>query len=356
MEMSAPERLEFGAETRVLVSAVIPTLNRPGLLAKAVASALEQSYPLLEVVVVIDGKDPATEEYLSGLGAEVGDSRLRVIRLVQNVGGSEARNIGVREARGEWIAFLDDDDEWLPGKIAAQVRAAQSSKREYPVISSRLIVCTPAMDFIAPRRLYETGMPVSEYLFCRRKFSDGAHAMQTSTLLVRRDMMLAIPFRSGLKRHQDWDWLLRAAQQPGADLQMIAEPLTIYRVEDPRPSVGRTIDWEFSLEWGREVRPYFTPRAYSFFVATECMARAVKSNAGSSVYLSLAWEFLTKGTPTVRSLVWLATFALVPHTLRSWARERLRRTKTKQQESFRETPKNISGQSSAAVALPDTMN
>ncbi len=341
MEMSVSERLEIDAETPPLVSAVIPTLNRPGLLARAVASALEQRYPLLEVVVVIDGKDSATEEYLSGLGAEVGDSRLRVIYLEQNVGGSEARNRGVREARGEWIAFLDDDDEWLPGKIAAQVRAAQRSKGEYPVISSRLIARTPVIDFIAPRRLYETGMPVSEYLFCREKFSDGAHAMQTSTLLVRREMMLAIPFRSGLKRHQDWDWLLRAAQQPGADFQIIAEPLTIYRVEDSRPSVGRNIDWEFSLEWGREMRPYFTPRAYSFFIATECMARAVKSHPGAAVCVCLAWEFFTRGTPTVRSLVWLTTFALVPQTMRSWAQERLRRTKTKHQESFWETQKKL---------------
>src|SRR5271155_4502466 len=77
----------------------------------------------IEVIVVIDGEDQATEKLLAGFE----DARLQVIPLAVNVGGSEARNIGVRTENGEWIAFLDDDDEWFPHKIAMQLEAAGAS-------------------------------------------------------------------------------------------------------------------------------------------------------------------------------------------------------------------------------------
>ena len=92
--------------TAPLITAVIPTRGRADLVTRAVFSALHQSYPHVEVIVVVDGPDPDT---LAALKA-VDEQRLRVIALTENVGGSEARNIGVRAARGSWIALLDDDD------------------------------------------------------------------------------------------------------------------------------------------------------------------------------------------------------------------------------------------------------
>ncbi|MGB9514059.1 MAG: glycosyltransferase family 2 protein, partial [Candidatus Acidiferrum sp.] len=105
---------------KLLVTAVIPTRNRHQLVTHAVRSALRQTYRNLEVVVVIDGADPKTEESLSRLA----DSRLRVIALPESSGPAAARNIGVAAARGEWIAFLDDDDQWLPEKIELQMAIA----------------------------------------------------------------------------------------------------------------------------------------------------------------------------------------------------------------------------------------
>ena len=307
--------------TSELVSAIIPTLNRPELLQKAVLSALHQSHTPIEVIVVIDGEDRATENCLACMD----DPRLRVISLAVNVGGSEARNIGVRAARGRWIAFLDDDDEWLPSKIELQLAAAGASETAFPVISSRLIVRTPTLDFIRPVRKFEPSSPVSEQLFCRRVFEDSQYTMQTSTLFMRRETMLAIPFRSSLKKHQDWDWLLRASCHPGVSFHAIPEPLTILRVEDSRPSIGRSLDWKHSLQWGQEMRRYFTSRAYSFFVATECISRAVKSRAGPGVYARLVHEFVVRGSPTPRSLVWLAGLLCIPELWRKHLRALTRR-------------------------------
>lgn len=317
-----------------LVSVVIPTLNRPEFLRKAVLSALHQTYSPLEVIVVIDGEDQASE----GALATFEDERLRVIPLALNMGGSEARNIGVRAAKGSWIAFLDDDDEWLPEKIALQMEAAKASESPLPVISTRLVVRSPECDLIRPVDPVGSRLPISEQLFCRRKVADGPYTMQTSSLLTRRETMLAIPFRSGLQRHQDWDWLLRAARDPKVSFCILSAPLTVFRVDDKRLSVGRALDWQFSLRWAQEMRRYFTPKAYSFFIATECVGRAVKVKAGPAVYLRLIIEFFTRGSPTFLSLMWLAGFVFIPQRWRRKAVKRLRTSKSVGQASFHVNP------------------
>lgn len=99
-----------------LVSVVIPTYNRAGMIAKAVSSALAQTYHRIEVIIVDDGSTDDTPAILAGFG-----TRIRVIRQ-SNAGPSAARNAGAFVARGEYIAFLDSDDVWLEGKIERQVR------------------------------------------------------------------------------------------------------------------------------------------------------------------------------------------------------------------------------------------
>lgn len=297
----------------VWVSVVIPTRNRPKLVLKAITSALGQDFGSFEVIVVVDGDDRPTRDALSTCC----DARLRVIELAVNVGGAEARNIGVRAARGGWIAFLDDDDEWLPHKLSRQIVAARRSKAARPVISSRLIVRTPGYELIRPLRSYEPRKPVSEFLFCRGSLKDGPFAMQTSTLMMRRDLMLAVPFRSGLKRHQDWDWVLRAERAFGVEFAVIDEPLVVYRTEDERESASRSDDWAFSLDWGREMRGLFSARAYAWFLASECATRAVKSQAGLRVYAEITRRFVLDGRPSPRSAVMMAAFLGLPHGWRN---------------------------------------
>jgi glycosyltransferase involved in cell wall biosynthesis len=97
-----------------LVSVVIPTRNRSTLLLRAVRSALTQTLREIEVVVVIDGEEGNDSAQALAM---LEDSRVRFIALREQVGGAEARNIGIRDARSTWIALLDDDDEWLPSKL-----------------------------------------------------------------------------------------------------------------------------------------------------------------------------------------------------------------------------------------------
>jgi glycosyltransferase involved in cell wall biosynthesis len=309
------------AEPVISVSVVIPTRNRAELVVKAIASALAQDFGKIEVIVVADGEDPRTRQALDGLR----DARLRVIDLAVSVGGAEARNIGVRAARGEWIAFLDDDDEWLPHKLSRQVVVARRSRALLPVISSRVIARTSACDFIRPLRPYDPHKPMSEFLFCRRSLSDGPFAMQTSTLMMRREFVLALPFRSELERHQDWDWVLRAERVPGVEFAVIEEPLVIYRTEDGRGSLGRSQDWKFSMQWGGEMQGFFSPKAYSWFLASECASRAVKSRAGYKTYAEIARRFFLEGRPSWGSITMMAAFVGLPHGQREAVRSFARR-------------------------------
>lgn len=102
-----------------LVSVVVPTRDRRALTAEAVASVLGQTWADLELVVVDDGSADGTPDHLE---ASFLDPRLRVLRQ-ENQGVSAARNRGVRETAGEWVAFLDSDDLWLPEKLERQLAA-----------------------------------------------------------------------------------------------------------------------------------------------------------------------------------------------------------------------------------------
>src|SRR5262245_10224002 len=103
----------------VEVSVVIPTYNRARTLGRAVQSVLRQAGIDLELVVVDDGSTEPPGDNLAEVMAN--DRRVRCIRHTENRGAQAARNSGIREARGGWIAFLDSDDYWLPGSLAIRL-------------------------------------------------------------------------------------------------------------------------------------------------------------------------------------------------------------------------------------------
>ena len=302
-----------------LVSAVIPTRGRPQLLLWAIRSALRQTWSNLEVIVVVDGPDRETAAAVE----TIVDRRVRLILLPESCGGSEARNAGVRIARGEWIAFLDDDDEWLPEKIECQMRAAHAMPDWFPVISCRLIAQSPSTSRILPPQPYQSQQPLADFLFCRTSLRDPGGVMQTSTLLAPRDLLLAVPFRKNLPLHQDWDWLIRVASYKGVALSMIREPLAIWRVDDRRTTVGRDPSWKTSLAWIRGLRTFISPRAFSWFVAIQCVWRAKQSRAGWRARLTLLHAFLLEGQPELRSLFSFLIFACVPARIRQSLRKGL---------------------------------
>jgi len=131
-----------------LVSVIIPAFNRPELIKRAVTSALSQSYQNLEVVVADDHSDADIQSELAPLG----DSRIIVSRHEENRGASAARNTAIAMASGEYLAFLDDDDEWSSTKIEKQVALMQASSEDVGLIYCWTEYQIPDGTVIAHRR------------------------------------------------------------------------------------------------------------------------------------------------------------------------------------------------------------
>lgn len=292
-----------------LVSAVIPTRNRPDLVVRAVESALSQCYTNIEVVVVIDGPDAATNSAL----ASITDNRLRVVMLNESMGGAEARNVGVDRASGEWIAFLDDDDEWLSQKLDTQMRAATSSISRFPLVCSQVFARSPNAQFVWPEN--PPRPPFSEYLLVRSRLGYGEGLMQTSTLLAKRELLQLVPFQKGLRKHQDWDWILRCIEFPGVEVLYIPEPLAVWNLDDGRDRASRADAWMASWDWIRSCRERVTPRAYAAFVATHVAPQAAAQNAWRA-FLPAARELFHPGSPRPRDLVIFLGAWFVPMRLR----------------------------------------
>ena len=109
---------------------VIPTCNRAGLLPRAVRSVLAQTYTDFEMLIVDDASTDGTPSVVDGFA----DRRIRSIRHERNGGQSMALNTGIAAARGEYVAFLDDDDAWLPHKLAAQVAVLDAAPPEVGLV------------------------------------------------------------------------------------------------------------------------------------------------------------------------------------------------------------------------------
>jgi glycosyltransferase involved in cell wall biosynthesis len=278
---------------------------------------LAQTWPNIEVVVVVDGPDEATTSELE----KNPDPRLRVIVLAANEGGSAARNAGVEAARGEWIAFLDDDDEWVPRKTESQLAIALNSRYSVPIVSSRIIARSPAADYVWPRRLPSIGEPVGDYLFARKALFQGEGLLATPTLFTTRKLLLEVPFRNDLKKHQDWDWILRAARHKGVGIEFEGDALAIVHMEDRRSSVSQSDDWRFSLSWIRENRNYVSERAYGAFLLT-----VVAGQASGVTTLREYGAFLTEsvqcGKPGLVHFLLYAGMRLFPREQR-WKLRRL---------------------------------
>ncbi|GID27827.1 glycosyltransferase family 2 protein [Paractinoplanes brasiliensis] len=298
------------------VSVVIPTCNRPELATRAVRSALGQTHRDLEVIVVIDGPDDATAHALE----QIGDPRLRVLALPVRGKAPNARNQGVNAAAGRWVALLDDDDEWLPGKIEAQLALAATATRSAPIVASRMISRTPRADTVMPRRLPEPGEPLSEYLTVRRGLFYGDGFIQTSTIMAPAELLRRVPFTVGLRRQQELDWTLRALQHDDVELLYAAEPLVLWHQDENRDRISLHNPWQEQLAWVRESRHLFTPRAYAAVTMSVISSMAAPTRS-PKVFRELLSEARAHGRPGVLDYVTFLQIWALPPSLRHRVRD-----------------------------------
>lgn len=318
-----PEFSTPGFSSGPQVSVVIPTCDRPVLLQRAIASALAQTLSAIEVIVVINGADQGTEAAIADCGADwVSDPRLRVMRIAE-AGASHARNAGVQAAIAPWVALLDDDDSWMPTKLAQQLAVAEASVVQWPIVATQLIARTPKGDFLRPRRLPHPEEAMSDYLLTRRSWFQGEGLIQTSVIFTKRELLLTVPFQQ-IPKHQDWDWFLRVVEQPGVQIEFVPAALSVWYLEEARQSVSAQVNWRNSRDWIRRNRDRVTRSAYASFLLVEVGSQAARDRDWSQFW-PLLREAVTEGKPLpIGFLLYLAMW-LMPIELRRTLRSRFTR-------------------------------
>jgi glycosyltransferase involved in cell wall biosynthesis len=310
------------------VSVIIPTTRRPRLVARAVASVLAQTVADLEVIVVVDGPNPETLEELG----RIGDPRLRIVRNAKPIGPGMSRNAGAATARAPWIAFLDDDDEWLPAKLERQLAFAGPDPDKVPdpdpdpdkvIVTCLTRAVTPITEYIWPRRIYDGSLPIDEYLIDRRSLFKGDAFFQTSSLLLSRRLFASLRFQQA-RQHEDWDLAIRAVKLHGARLVTVPEALTVHYTEDHRDSASASFPWRASLNWLDGMGPLVGRRAYSGFCLTVLSAQPAKDGDITAFFVLLARAF-GRGAPTPFQLAMYLLIWGVPMGLRQRLRGLMQR-------------------------------
>ena len=291
-----------------LVSVIIPTTRRPAPLRRALASVFAQTHGELEVIVVIDGPNPETVAML----AELRDSRLRVLQHERSLGPGLARNAAAAVAQGEWLAFLDDDDEWLADKLERQLAGAQAA--DAVLISCRCRVITPQASYDWPRRPYDGKTLVDEYLWRRRSLFRGEAYLATASYLLPRWLFLQAQF--GTTRHNEDDTLLlRLTKECGARIVMLPDVLAVIHADDPLNSLGANFPWRDALAWIESMGRLVTPRAYSGFCLVVLASQARRAGDYGGLAMLLRRSF-ARGAPTANQLLLFAAFWVLPMQLR----------------------------------------
>jgi glycosyltransferase involved in cell wall biosynthesis len=279
----------------MLVSVIIPTLNRPELLTRALRSVLNQTYANIEVVVVIDGPDARSVNVLKA----VRDHRVRTVYNPRSLTAAGARNRGVDHAKGDWIAFLDDDDEWLPDKLEKQMKMISSMDDQLITCLSR--VCSPYYRCVKPKHIFDNSIPLDEYLFdCRSPFHSQGF-IQTSSYLLPRSLFNKIRFAVD-NPHDDWDFILRLSKCREVRIQTVPEVLVVIHVDEDRPSLSNNVEWAASLRWIESIKLYLTPRAYAALCLGVVGSRAAAGRDYAVFFHILRLSFL-EGSPRMWSLV-----------------------------------------------------
>jgi glycosyltransferase involved in cell wall biosynthesis len=199
---------------RRLVTAILPTYNRPNRLKRAIKSVVGQKYRPIELIVIDDASDSF---YAQNIVSKLTDSSIctRIIRHEKNKGASAARNTGINQAKGKYVAFLDDDDEWLPEKTAKQIKDLESSKGSISYTWVRRLDSNHNQ-----RALYT---PKNSGDITERLLKQNVTGT-TSTVIAETDLCRSMGgFDESFPRWNDWDFSLRASQR--TKFTLIQEPL-----------------------------------------------------------------------------------------------------------------------------------
>lgn len=195
--------MEIRERVRPITSVVLPSYNRAHLIGRAIRSVLAQTYPHLELIVVDDCSTDNTEELVRGMA----DPRVRFVRQAEHMGAPATRNTGIKTAIGEYIAFIDSDDEWFPQKLERQLAVFKRST----IHRLGMVVCDVIV--VQPNGKETVNRPQMNGLTYEGLIFPAAHGVATGAFLVKRDFTEPeLHFDESLPALQDWEFMLRLSR------------------------------------------------------------------------------------------------------------------------------------------------
>ncbi len=283
------------------VSVVIPTVGRPSL-HRAVHSALIQSVPVEEVIIVADTDRPLDHPC---------DDRIILVRNTFAAGPAGARQRGIEASSGSVIALLDDDDEWQPDKLRRQLAAVAGAGPHW-IASCRITAVGPGpRRRVWPRRLIQPRQAVADYLFRFTDLRHGGRVLQTSTLCFPAGLARSVPWDTHLGAiHDEPSWILAVARRFD-DLRIIQVPEALSTYHVGHPSLSRqTADLtDRYIDWGLRYLNRESARIRGDYLCTSPVSAAVA--AGSLPGIGRAVRAgLRHGRPGVPALSYAALSAL----------------------------------------------
>ena len=287
-----------------LVSTIIPTFKRSTMVRSAVKTVLAQNYAQLEVIVVDDNSDPLEQQKTRAALADlIAAGRVVLIPNARSKGACGARNTGIDAARGELIAFLDDDDRWLPGKITAQVQLLAQTD----CVAALCHYIDIDLAFGHARRCR-----ASTPIWTRTQALSGECPTSTSLVLVKRQVLVdAGGFDETLPSFQDFDmWLRCLAFGNFAYVHEALVEFVQHAGDRTSVNIGRRLAGLAAIEkkWGSEMSKYADFAIFRRRVRIDALIANGKAGLGHG-YLKTVNLFLRAALAdhgSSRTLFWLA--------------------------------------------------
>ncbi|WPC32133.1 glycosyltransferase family 2 protein [Acinetobacter towneri] len=218
------------------ISVIVPTIGRSSVI-NCIKSILGQTFECSEIIICYDGKD--YDDFCHLIKKYNFEKIVKTINTGPFNGGNNARQIGIEQSLGNYIALLDDDDEWLSNHLESMVENIKDINYPYNFCFSKPIWCNNKQE-IRPNIVYDNSGLLS-YLFDYNS-KRGLGFLQSSLLLFSKEIALKIPLNKELKFHQDIEWFIRLGQSKNLKMDICFSDKYTVRIQSPEDSVSKKIN------------------------------------------------------------------------------------------------------------------
>lgn len=209
-----------------LISIITPTFRRGNhFLSRSIYSVLNQTYQKWELLIVDDNKNEEIDQYnIKEYVKKFNDDRIKVVSNEGNYGANYARNNGIKNANGKYIAFLDDDDEWLPEKLSCQIKLFQNDNPKLGLVYCAAELINDKRDSQLVKMKHLSGNLYENLLF-------GNFIGSTSFVMIKKSVFKKVGyFSEHLPSNQDWELYLRISKE--YEIDSVKKVLVRYHSHD----------------------------------------------------------------------------------------------------------------------------